>query len=364
MSGRAIILLVVGIIVVSGTILYRIEAASTAIVSNSVGYQKKQTARNIAQSGVNLALVQLGYDNTWRTGFSGLNTLGGQVSVTVFDTTYAGIKSAIGIRSTATLQESTVTSTAFTYFPPPLIPPPVKGLVTLNGINNINGGIVLDAEDHDPNSLVVNPGKGSYAIWTTGSSFTIGSSSGKVGGTAAGIDFVASNPANPAVVLLNQIMLGGYPTTPDSAMGGATYGYTEGMMKSIAQSGVAGSQYVTDPAKLKSPLNGVTYVEMPAGSAVWNSATINGAGVLIVHNSAGNSLFKGANGTFSGLLIADDITLMHCQMWGAVIGLTTAPQGNVMGNGSANVYYSRKAILNAAAMLSNGSSLKVIAWKE
>src|SRR5258708_38174197 len=125
MSGRAIILLVVGIIVVSGTILYRIEAASTAIVSNSVGYHKKQSARNIAQTGVNLSLTPLGYDNTWRTGFTGLNMLSGKVTVTVFDTTYAGIKNAIGIRSTATLQESTATTPAFCYFPPPLIPPPV-----------------------------------------------------------------------------------------------------------------------------------------------------------------------------------------------------------------------------------------------
>ncbi len=364
MSGRAIILLVVGIIVVSGTILYRIEAASTAIVSNSVGYQKKQTARNIAQSGVNLSLTQLGYSGTWRTGFSGLSMLSGKVSVKVFDTTYAGIKSAIGIRSTATLQESTATSTAFCYFPPPLIPPDVKGLATLNASNNLNGNIILDGEDHDPNSLVVNPGKGTYGVWTTGSTFTLGSGSSKVGGTALGVDFVPTNPANPAVVLLNQTMPGGFPATPDSAMGGPANGYPEGTMKALAQSGVAGGQYVTDPAQLKYPLSGVTYVDMPAGSPTWTSATITGVGILIVHNSAGNSVFKGANGTFAGIVIADDITLLHCQLWGTVIGLTTSPQGNVMGNGSAGLYYSRKAILNATDMLVNGNQLKVIAWRE
>src|SRR5258705_12714336 len=111
MSGRAIILLVVGIIVISGTILYRIEAASSAIVANSAGYAKKQSARNIAQSGVNLALRQLETNSAWRTGFTSLKMLSGTATVTIFDTSFEGIATTIRDRSGATIQESTIKST-------------------------------------------------------------------------------------------------------------------------------------------------------------------------------------------------------------------------------------------------------------
>src|ERR1051325_7001617 len=389
MSGRAIILLVVGLIMMSDTILYRIEAASSAIVANSAGYAKKQNARNIAQSGVNLALRQLETNSAWRTGFSSLSMLSGTATVTLFDTSFAGIAHAIRIRSVATSQastaapaasavrapptrirsvatsqESTAVSTAICYFPQPMIPPIVKGLVTINGSDDINGSITLDAEDHKPWSTTVNPGKGTYAVWTTGSSFTLGSSSSKVGGTALGVDFVPTNPVNPAVVMTNQSIAGGYPGTPDSAFGGADMGYPEGTLKAVAQSGVAGSQYVTDPAKLKYPLSGVTHVEMPSGSNIWNSANINGSGMLIIHNSVKNSMFKGASGWFSGIILSDDISLLHAQIWGTIIGLTPNPAGAVMGNGSAVARYSRQSILDAVGMVSNGTGLKVIAWRE
>src|SRR5260370_36120075 len=113
-----------------------------------------------------------------------------------------------------------------------MIPPIVKGLVTVNGTNDINGGITLDAEDHKPWSTTVNPGKGTYGVWTTGASFSIGSANAKVGGTALGIDFVPTNPANPAVVLTNQIYPpNGVPNTTDSGFGGSAFGYPEGTVK-------------------------------------------------------------------------------------------------------------------------------------
>ena len=340
MSGRAIIIIVVGIIMISGTILYRIEAGSTAIVANSSGYHKNQSSRNIAQSGVNLSLRQLESDRTWRAGFSSLKILSGKVSVKIFDTTFVGISTVIGIRSTGTVQEATATTTAFCYFPQPMIPPIVKGLITANASNDLNGSITVDGEDHNPYSAIVNPGQGTYGVWTTGTSFILSSGSTKLGGTALGVDYVPTNPANPAVVMVNQIYPDGFPNTPDSAFGGSSMGYQEGTLKAIAQSGVGGSQYTSDPSLLKYPLSGITYVELPSGST-WTSATISGNGILIVHNSAKNSVFKGANGTFAGILVGDDIVLLHCQLWGAIIELTSAPSGSVMGNGSSGAFYSR-----------------------
>ena len=66
MSGRAIILIVVGILITSAVILYNIEAASTSIVANFNNEYLSQTAQNIAQTGVNMGLRQLANDGSWR----------------------------------------------------------------------------------------------------------------------------------------------------------------------------------------------------------------------------------------------------------------------------------------------------------
>ncbi len=358
------LVIVVGIILISSAILYRIEAASNALAVNSAGYQKKQMARNVAQGGVNISLRQLEGTHSWRTAGWSLSMLSGTANIRVFDTTYAGISTAIGIQSLGTVQESSATTTTFCYFPSPFIPPIVKGLVTVNGSENLSGGIVLDGEDHDPGSLTVNPGKGTYGVWTTGSSFTLGSSSSTIGGTStSGVDHVPANPPDTSVVHVAQIFPGGYPTTPDSAFGGPSMGFPEGTLKAIAKSGLSGGQYVTDPAQLRYPLGGVTYVELPSGST-WTSATITGGGILIVHNSNTSSVFKGAVGTFNGIILADDILNYHGSVWGSLGGFTPTPAGGVLGNGSAEAYYSRKAILNSVGMLTNGTGLKVIAWRE
>jgi len=364
MSGRAIILLVVGIIVISGMVLYRIEAASTAIVANSVGYYKKQTARNIAQTGVNMALRKLGTNSSWRTGSWSINMFDGQTNVTAYDTTYAGVKKAIGVRSKAIFQDSVAVSTAFCYFPQPLIPPDFRGLLTMNAPNQTTGGVNIDGRDHNAFDAVgVNATKGTYGVWTTGSSFSQGGSS-KIGGTVLGIDFAPANPAPLGTVQINQVFPGGFPGTPDSMMGGSAAGYDEGTMKSIAQSGVQGSQYTTNPGSLSSPLSGVTYVEMPIGSSAWSGAGLSGSGILIVHNTAKNSVLKSASGTFAGIIITDDLNNFHATFWGGIGVLTQSPTGNAIGNGSANLYYSRDAILKVVGMLTNGTNLNVIAWWE
>ncbi len=366
MSGRAVILLVVGIIVIAGTIIHRIEAASETLVENSVGYYKRQTARNLAQSGVNLALRHLGNDSSWRTTGWTFTMMKGSVTVQVFDTgSYLGVTPAIGIRSTGVYYDTIRISTAYCYFPPAIVPSFVRGLLTLNSMNQVNGSIIIDARDHDTAGVVI-PGQGTYAAWTTGPSFSI-SGSAALGGTAGGIDYPPppSGIANPGIVLLNQVVPPpGYPGTPDSIFGGASTGYPEGTLKAIAQSGMAGSQYTTNPSTIRMPLSGVTYVEMPIGSPVWTPAAITGSGILIVHNTAKTACIKGAQGTFRGIVLSDDITNLHGTIMGAIMGMTTFPAGNILGNGGAQVQFSRQAIKLATKVFSNGAQPNVIAWWE
>ncbi|HEY6191648.1 MAG TPA: hypothetical protein VI215_04890 [Bacteroidota bacterium] len=379
MTGRAIIFIVVGMIITSGIVLYNIEAASTGIVSNFTSAYLNQTALNIAQSGVNMGLLQLANNASWRTGFPLMDMLGGKVIVTAQDTTYQGgsvvMIRAIGIANYQKSGERRDTSIAYVG-KTVLNPIPVKGLLQSNGPVGTAGGIVLDGRNHtlpppDPPTLIDTTG--TYAVWCT-TTFSVGGSS-KFGGTVDGKDYLplGSTKKNGPTIMENQTYPGGYPLTPDSAAGGTGNGYPEGKLKSIAQSGAGGSQYVTDPLTLKYPLKGVTYVELPAGT-VWGSATVYGSGILIVHNSARNAAIKNAAGTsanpdFVGLVIADDIVHIQGEITGAVIELSPTPsEGTVIGNSNGNMWFSRQAVLNATSLNGSstaiGSAANVIAWWE
>src|SRR5262245_53383964 len=101
MSGRALIIVVTGIIITSSIILYNIGASSNKIVQNLTNYYLRQSAQDVAQSAANLAIRRLGNDYAWRANPTPwtLNLLGGRASVLVFDTTYKG-GTATCIRST------------------------------------------------------------------------------------------------------------------------------------------------------------------------------------------------------------------------------------------------------------------------
>lgn len=163
-------------------------------------------------------------------------------------------------------------------------------------------------------------------------------------------------------------MAGRVPGLARQHPGGPDNGFPEGTLKSYAQSGAGGSQYVIDPSKLKTPLQGVTYVESPSGSS-WQSMDITGSGILIVHNAARNAVMKNMNsGTYAGLMIVDDPIHIHANIIGALIALTSKPsEGNCIGNGNGTVLFSSQAITDATSSLTgsgggNGSASKVLAW--
>jgi hypothetical protein len=210
-------------------------------------------------------------------------------------------------------------------------------------------------------------GSGTLGIWTTKTLSQSGNS--KIGGTSGVVDYTPSKPGNSVIIATSQTWPGGYPGTPDSILGGASQGFPEGTLKSIALSGVGGSQYTTDPSLLNSPMRGVTYVELPSGG-LWQSMDISGSGVLVVHNTAKNAGMKNLNsGTFTGLVIGDDVVHIHTNIIGGLICLSPAPsEGNCIGNGNGTVLYSTEAIARATgsagtpAANGNGSASAVLAW--
>lgn len=281
---------------------------------------------------------------------------------------HAGDPERAVITSTATFGSATkaievVVRRATTY------PPGVKGAVTTNGPTATNGNIQIDGRDHAINGTLI-ANSGTYGIFTANTYAQGGSSD--VGGTDTyGIDRVPSKPGDPSVIEdygnfddPSTYQVETMPVTPDQVMGGTANGFPDGTLKQIAMSGANGSQYVTDPAALTFPLSGVTYVELPPG-AEWVSVNFgDSSGILVVHNSSTNAVIKNLNGgTFKGLLIADDIVHIHTTILGAVVSLTTLPSsGNVIGNGSGDVRFSRAAL--AAAGNLTQKIWPVIAWRE
>ncbi len=370
MSGKAIIVLVAGVIVITCTVMFNIEAASTRIVKNFSDYYMRQTTQNMAQSGVNLGLAQIRKNRAWRAGFSNLALLDGVVDVKVYDTFFDTIK-AVAVHSVAVTdfgsgQKRRDTSVAYLFWARKQYPVNVKALLTLNSKATVSGNATLDARDHDMDGNLL-PGAGVPAVWSTGVNFVLQSNATKVGGTDLGVDYAPANPVPNAVTKLNQTPpAAGFPQTPDSVFGGMSETMDEGTLKAIAMSGYAGSQYVTDPQVLKYPLSGVTYVEMPTYSPKneWSSADIPGSGLLVVHNSAHNAILKNASAKFKGLIIADDIVHIHGDIIGGLVAMTNNLSGNVIGNGGANILFSRESIVAATKFLDNNGMPNIIAWWE
>lgn len=148
----------------------------------------------------------------------------------------------------------------------------------------------------------------------------------------------------------------------------------------IAKSGVDGSQYVTDPDKLKGPLSGITYVELKNEKTKrwpywyqWESMDISGSGILIVHNEDGNSLINNINsGTFKGLVIADNISGFNAKVIGGVVNIGKNPYGSTLFSalsfGTGDMLYSNEAIIEATKILGGGEdkesnkNFSVLAW--
>lgn len=367
MSGRGILIVLIGMIAISGTVTINIINSSNSVAVNLNKTYYGQNARNIAQTGVNMALRRLATDLNWRSGIPLTDLLGGKVRVRVADTTFMGVSAIAvisqGFAALGTPQETLATSIAFRCNPVE-IPATVKAAVSTNSPVETLGNLTVDGRNHDVNGNLI-ASSGLPGIWTTSTLTQSGNS--KIGGTAVITDYSPTKPANSNAIAVGQSWPDGYPGTPDSIMGGASNGFPEGMLKAIAQSGVNGSQYSNTGTSLSYPLSGVTYVELASGGT-WQSMDLSGSGILVVHNSTKNAVLKNLNtGTFKGIIIADDVVHVHNTVIGAIIGLSPNPsEGNCLGNGSGSILYSQDAVKRAVAGSPplGSSFLSVLGWWE
>lgn len=366
MSGKAVLVLVVGIIIIVGTVMFNIEAASTRIVRNFGDYYQRQTTLNISQAGINLALAELTANRTWRAGYTKMKTSEGTVTVSLSEVILGGSNAVkvVSIGETDFGSSMSRRDTSVVYVRDGgWKPNSVRGLLTLLAAGAMNGNIEVDGRNYDLLGNLI-AGTGVPGIWSTNPVFSIGGSA-TVGGTTGGIDYAPKKNPDPGAIALGQVYAGGFPTTPEAAFSGATTGLAlpDGALKAIAQSGFNGSQYVTDPSKLKYPLKGITYVELPIGSN-WDAARVDGSGALIVHNAASNAQVKNAKGLFKGLIVADDVVHYHGDLYGGMVLLGKVLGGNVFGNGVARLRYSDMAIRMATGEVQDAMPLDIIAWWE
>jgi hypothetical protein len=344
--GKAIIIYVLGslsiFLVLNRNVNTRITSTTDSVAVNF----SDMSVRNIANSMAEMLIAEVGNNKNYRvTTWTQRSLLGGTAQYKVVDTLIVAdslIKISVKANYHGQRKNVDVLGKSAVSGSPGFIPGAVKAAISTNNNVQTLGNLIVDGRDHDLNGNLIS-GQGTYAVWTTGNLSRSGNS--KLGSTASGTDYSPAKSENNNLRLEGQTYPGGYPNTPDSFLGGAANGFSEGTLKALAQTGWNGSQYVTNPSSLTYPLSGVTYVELPSGG-VWNPANTNGSGILVVHNTSTNAKIENMNsGTFKGILIADDIIHIHNSIIGAVVALTSSPsEGNCVGNGNGTVKFSRAAV--------------------
>ena len=355
--GKYSLIVVAGFALIYGLINSNLNRSNERFIDNMTDDYNRSALLYITESGAHIALQKLKADRNWRGSIPHRSFGGGAFSVDSLkndDSTGLGYIRMVS-RGQLGVESDTVQAIARARF----IPPGVRGAITSNSTVRTLGGFTMDGREHDINGNVL-PGLGTLAVSTVGIFDQSGASTG--GGTSDGVDFAPTNPANPNVFEESASWDGGFPTDPDSVMGGASQGFPGGTLRTLAQSGDNGGQYATNPATLTFPLSGVTYVELSPGGT-WQSMDFgNSTGILVVHNTAGDATIKNLNsGTFKGLVIADDVDKIHCDILGGVVVLKNI--GNCIGNGTGEVKYCSEVIdLHANQATGRVDSFELASW--
>jgi len=214
------------------------------------------------------------------------------------------------------------------------------------------------------------PNAGRYAV-STGQPTFVNTQSAKLGGTAV-VDIAPAFPNSPFVVETSSSWPGGWPDTPDKAIG-----YPEGTLKQLAiTKAVPGSQYVTAYSQLTFPIRGITYMEVPNGTYINNKDLgLNPEGIIVLHSPNGTAfwewlLTKSGSGPIKAILVFDKLHHIHTDILGALVLLSPVTEGiHCLGNAGHYIRYSEETITKATGASAAGdaswkSRLKVLAWYE
>ena len=349
------------IVVLGGMLTYGIANINQNSVvnqgtQNAVDNFSTNRAHDIATSMVDILLMRMANDFEYRVETEASEKLfGGEATYIVEDTFFEG-DSLVKVKVASEYND--VTKTIIAYIGKPTagwVPPIVRGAWTANGdLNNTISDMFIDGRDHDL-SLNIIPETGVYGVST--STDFINLEDAAIGGTNNLIDYPMTFPEDPAVIEENYDWDGGFPDSPDEALG-----LPEGTLKAAAQTGEYGSQYLLNPDDdidndLTFPLSGVTYIEITDGKDREIKLQQNGnSGILVFHNDDTNSIVKGikyetgtSDGLLTGLLMTDYSFHHHINVLGSIVMLSPnlETSKNCNGNKDHWAYYSSEAIGNA-----------------
>jgi hypothetical protein len=362
MNGRALVIIVAGIILVSGTAFMQMASKGNDMSKNVDLSYVRTAAKNIAESAASMGVRKINDDPTWRSSLGPIALLGGNGFASAKDTFYMG-KPAIqvmGLGSLATGND-VVEEHTFAYLPGDTtsIPAPVNSKHDVDKEH----GFEVDGRDHDCDGHENHETEhGRDAIHTEKECHQ--DDPDHIHGCEGDVE--TDCRTHPDVVKSGTTCTDHIPSTPDSVISSCGHHCSEGDLKEVAKSCEHGSQYTSDPLTLHHPLSGVTYVELPDGGC-WDNANVEGTGILVVHNATGNSCVKNLSGSgFSGLIIADGIVRTNTIINGAVLTNGVLPDSIAIGTGT--IQWSRKAVASATGLFLRSakrasSRQGVIAWR-
>ncbi|MCR4416497.1 MAG: hypothetical protein NUV92_01950 [Ignavibacteria bacterium] len=342
--GRAVIIILIGALVIFG--LYTISSMESEKEAYNKSFEsyRNNYVRNISLSMIDILMMKLADSSNYRVNQEQKQSLlGGTATFTIKDTVL-GSDSVVQIRVLAEYEGIKKESIAYVTFGSGFVPPVLRGVVTANAnLNKTISDMIIDGRDHDLNGNLI-PKNGIYGV-SSGTSFS-NLQGAMIGGTVNGVDYPPKYPEDPRVIEQNYNWGGSFPTSPDQILG-----YPEGTLKSIAQSKVKGSQYVTNISQLKYPLSGVTYLELSSAEVKIDLGKSDNWGILVVHNSTGSTRVTQLKSSkpFKGLIIGDYMFHLHLDILGGLILLSPNLEmtNECKGNNDHKIYYSSAAIKNA-----------------
>ncbi len=355
--GRVAVVLVAGVILIGGITLLSMNKTSTEYIARCVDQYDRAVAHSNAVSTANMAIGSLVRGVDFQE-YSSARLFGAWVSL---DTSRMGdslvkvvARGYVPAKDTAVVEALVDVRQGGMSFVP-------RATVVAHTSFTTRDEIVIDGRDHNAWGGLI-PETGTLAISTT-ETFRRRNDS-EIGGTCAGRDYQPTTNYRSCLVEEGAVWPNGFPDTPDQIFGGQQAGFPEGHLVEIAQSGVGGSQYVTNPRDLRWPLRSLTYANLPS-SANWTDIDFGqSSGILVVHNTHSNARMGTLrSGRFSGIIIADRIDQIDNQIIGA---MTLLIQASATWRGSGTILFSRDAIEAGLCVLEaeNPQFPHVVSWYE
>lgn len=292
--GRALLVILLGTMTTLAIVRTNFLSIVNSGSKNSMDYYFDNEARNLGNSMVNILLAELAENSDYRS-YEKMRQglIDGSVSYRVVDTALSAGDTLIKIEVNVELFDVNKKITTFTKKGDAAgwVPPFVRGAWTANSnLNNTISDMYIDGRNHDLNLNII-PGTGTYGVSTSVDFENVENAA--IGGTYESVDYEMTYPENNDIIEENYDWGGNFPTSPDEILG-----YPEGTLKTIAQAGANGSQYLLNPDKidkeLNYPLSGVTFIELTDGKE--RELKILGTGnkgILVVHGPDASSRLKG-----------------------------------------------------------------------